>query len=63
MRVSKLIGELEQLDKNKDIKFYCFIESGRGGSWIEVDDCFIDDEENNYLLRISGDVEEDGGDE
>jgi len=61
MKVKELINTLEKLNKDKDIKFYSFIESGRGGKWIEVDDCYIDKEENNYILNISGDEEEDGG--
>ena len=63
MKVKELIERLGRLDKDKDIVFYSFIESGRGGSWIKVDNCYIEDEENNYLLGINGDVDEDGDSE
>ena len=63
MKVKELIQKLGKLDKDKDIVFYSFIESGRGGSWIKVDYCYIEDEETNYLLGIDGDVDEVGGSE
>ena len=63
MKVSDLIKELEQLDQDRQITFYSYIETGRGGSWIEVKDYELEDdgENDNYRLCISGDEDEDGG--
>jgi hypothetical protein len=61
MKVKELISRLEQLDSNKDIKFFSFIETGMGGTWIEVEECDVEDEDDGYVLKISGNEEEDGG--
>jgi hypothetical protein len=61
MKVRELVELLKELEQDKDINFFSYIESGRGGIWIEVEDCEIEDEGSNYVLKISGDEEEDGG--
>jgi hypothetical protein len=61
MKISDLISRLEKLDRSKDIKFFSFIESGMGGNWIEVGECDIEDEDDSYVLKISGSEDEDGG--
>jgi hypothetical protein len=63
MKVEELIGELEKLDGSKEIRFFSFIEIGRGGSWIDVEWCEIEDEDDSYVLKISGSEDEDGGSE
>ena len=61
MKVKEFISRLEELDGNKEMRFYSFIEIGRGGSWIEVERCEIEDEEDSCVLKISGSEDEDGG--
>ena len=62
MTVHQLVQQLQKLDQDKKIKFYTYIESGRGGCWITVDDCEIAiTKKGNYKLCTEGDEEEDGG--
>ena len=62
MTVKELVLDLQKLDQDKKIKFYSYIETGRGGSWIKVPDCVITvTDKGNYKLCIEGDEEEDGG--
>lgn len=64
MTVSQLIEELQRLDQSKEIVFHSYIETGRGGSWIEVENLAIEDHdelEDTYSLSISGNEDEDGG--
>jgi len=61
MKLIDLFNKLEELDKSKEINFFSFIEIGRGGSWIEVEDCRIEEEDGVYILKISGSEDEDGG--
>jgi len=64
MTVKELISELEKFDGNLEILFHSYIESGRGGSWIEVEDFDIeehDELENTLKFSISGEEDEDGG--
>ena len=61
MTVQQLIEELQTLDPTKPVKFHSYIETGRGGSWITVEDFDIEEEDSTYIFSISGDEEEDGG--
>jgi hypothetical protein len=64
MLVKELIEKLKMLDENFELVFYSYIESGRGGSYIEVVDVNIEedeDRENVIKFSISGDEDEDGG--
>ncbi len=63
MTVKELIEGLSGLNQDREITFYSYIETGRGGSWIEVKDFELEDdgENDNYRLCISGDEDEDGG--
>ena len=64
MLVKELIEKLKMLDENFELVFYSYIESGRGGSYIEVVDVNIEedeDRENVIKFSISGEEEEDGG--
>ena len=61
MTVKELISNLGKLDGSKEIRFFSFIEMGRGGSWIEVEGCDVEDEGGNYVLKICGSEDEDGG--
>jgi len=64
MTVKELISELGKLNENQEIVFRSYIETGRGGSWIEVPDSCIeehDDLENTVVLSICGSEDEDGG--
>ncbi len=62
MLVKELVDQLSKLDQDKKIKFFSYIETGRGGSWIKVDDCdIVVTGKGNYKLCIEGDEDEDGG--
>ena len=64
MLVKELIEKLKMLDENFELVFYSYIESGRGGSYIEVVDVDIEedeDRENVIKFKICGDEDEDGG--
>ena len=62
MTVKELVDQLSKLDQDKKIKFFSYIETGRGGSWIKVDDCnIVKTGKGNYKLCIEGDEDEDGG--
>jgi len=62
MLVKELVDQLSKLDQDKKIKFFSYIETGRGGSWIKVNDCdIVKTAKGNYKLSIEGDEEEDGG--
>jgi hypothetical protein len=64
MLVKELIERLQKLDENFELVFYSYIERGRGGSYIEVVDVNIEedeDRENVIKFSISGDEDEDGG--
>ena len=64
MLVKELIEKLKKLDENFELVFYSYIETGRGGSYIEVVDVDIEedeDRENVIKFSISGDEDEDGG--
>jgi hypothetical protein len=62
MTVKELVDQLSKLDQDKKIKFFSYIETGRGGSWIKVNDCtVVETGKGNYKLCIEGDEEEDGG--
>jgi len=61
MTISELIEELEKFKLDSEIKFFSYIETGRGGSWIEVEDCDLEEEEGVVMLKVSGDEDEDGG--
>jgi hypothetical protein len=62
MTVKELVDQLSKLDQDKKIKFFSYIETGRGGSWIKVNDCdIVETGKGNYKLCIEGDEEEDGG--
>ena len=64
MTVKQLIEELQGLDPDKVILFHSYIESGRGGSWIEVKNVSIDehdDLEDTIRFSISGEEDSDGG--
>jgi hypothetical protein len=64
MLVKELVDQLSKLDQDKKIKFFSYIETGRGGSWIEVENFDVEDHdelEDTYRFSISGDEDEDGG--
>ena len=64
MTVKELMSQLGQLDENLVVVFHSYIETGRGGSWIEVGDVVIDEHdelENTIRLSISGEEDSDGG--
>jgi hypothetical protein len=64
MTVKELVEGLLELDQNKEVVFFSYIEQGRGGSWIEVENFDVEDHdqlENTYRISISGDEDEDGG--
>ena len=62
MTVKELVDQLSKLDQDKKIKFFSYIETGRGGSWIKVNYCNIEStKKGNYKLCIEGDEDEDGG--
>jgi len=64
MLVRDLILQLKKLDENQEVVFHSYIESGRGGSWIEVEYVNIEqheDLENTIKISISGNEDEDGG--
>jgi hypothetical protein len=64
MTVKELVEGLLKLDQNKEVVFFSYIEQGRGGSWIEVENFDVEDHdelENTYRISISGDEDEDGG--
>jgi hypothetical protein len=65
MLVKELIEKLKMLDENFELVFYSYIESGRGGSWIEVMDVDIVEDvykgDNVIKFSISGEEDEDGG--
>jgi hypothetical protein len=64
MTVQELIESLQKLDPSNVIVFHSYIETGRGGSWIEVQDVVIDvheDLEDTIRISISGDEDRDGG--
>jgi hypothetical protein len=64
MTVKELVEGLLELDQNKEVVFFSYIETGRGGSWIEVENFDVEDHDeldNTYRISISGDEDEDGG--
>jgi hypothetical protein len=61
MTIKELIEELNQFDPNKTINFIGSIEMGRGLSWIQVEDCLIEEEDGEVYLTVSGEEDEDGG--
>ena len=64
MLVKELIEKLQKLDENFELVFHSYIESGRGGSWIDVKEVDIeehDELENTIKFSISGEEDEDGG--
>lgn len=64
MTVQELIESLQKLDPSNVIVFHSYIETGRGGSWIEVQDVDIDEHDeldNTIRFSISGDEDSDGG--
>ena len=64
MTVKELVEGLLELDQNKEVVFFSYIETGRGGSWIEVENFDVEDHdelENTYRISISGDEDENGG--
>jgi hypothetical protein len=64
MKVQDLIAGLLELDQEREIVFFSYIEEGRGGSFIEVENFDIEDHEDleeTYRLSISGNASEDGG--
>ena len=64
MTVKELIENLQKLDPSNEVVFHSYIETGRGGSWIEVQDVLIDehdDLDNTIRISISGDEDSDGG--
>lgn len=65
MTVQELVNYLQNnYDNDTEIVFHSYIESGRGGSWIEVKDVEIDehdDLENTIRFSISGEEDSDGG--
>ena len=59
--VRELIEGLQELDQDKKVVFHSYIETGRGVSWIEVENFDVEDHdelEDTYIISISGD--EDG---
>ena len=61
MLVSKLIEELERFKSDSEIRFIGIIESGRSLSWVDVKGCILEEEDGVVLLKVSGDLNEDGG--
>lgn len=64
MTVQELIESLQKFDPSNVIVFHSYIETGRGGSWIEVQDVDIDvhdDLEDTIRFSISGNEDSDGG--
>lgn len=61
MLVSKLIEELERFKSYSEIRFIGIIESGRSLSWVDVEGCILEEEDGVVLLKVSGDLNEDGG--
>jgi hypothetical protein len=61
MTVRELVEELSKYDQDMDLSFRCIIEQGRGTTWIQVGECYTEDEDGEIVLHISGDEEEDGG--
>lgn len=61
MLVSKLIEELERFKSDSEIRFIGIIESGRSLSWVDVEGCILEEEDGVVLLKVSGDLIEDGG--
>ena len=64
MTVRELIESLQMLNPDNEVVFHSYIETGRGGSWIEVKSVDIDehdDLDNTYRVSISGDEDSDGG--
>ena len=62
--VRELIEGLQELDQDKKVVFHSYIETGRGGSWIEVENFDVEDHdelEDTYIISISGEEDEDGG--
>ena len=64
MTVKELIERLQMLNQGNEVVFHSYIETGRGGSWIEVNSINIDehdDLDDTYRISISGDEDNDGG--
>lgn len=61
MRVEELVDLLQEHSLNDEVSFISIHERGRGSSWIEVEHCEVFREDGKVYVRVSGDVDEDGG--